>query len=253
MVRDGLHAKVFVSSAGAIICSANASANGVGRTRGEAGNLVEAGIFCPAGSPGHDGAAAFFDTQFGAGHQVSRTDLERAADWSNEPALPASATALESLTLIERLQQHPGSFKRMSVAIADDDVDEDIVNARIDAYNKEHGEADPITDADVFLQCDPGAAGSVERSVLLIYKRPGARKGTVWGYVHAHPYPNRRPDIVIGKANWRSFRNKVGHPDLSKKLSEDEWSSIGRLLENDDWLFTPQQFADALQSDLGAG
>ncbi|HEX8555565.1 MAG TPA: hypothetical protein VF695_12720 [Sphingomonas sp.] len=162
MVRDGLHAKVFVSSAGAIICSANASANGVGRTRGEAGNLVEAGIVCPTGSPGLDGAAAFFDTQFGARHPVSRTDLERAADWSNEPALPASATALKSLTLIERLQH-------------------------------------------------------------------------------------------IGKANGRSFRNKVGHPDLSKKLSEDEWSSIGRLLENDDWLFTPQQFAVALQSDLGTG
>lgn len=57
---DGLHAKVFLSSRGGVIGSANISDNGVG-FMGRASSLREAGVAVPRGSDEFQSAARWFD------------------------------------------------------------------------------------------------------------------------------------------------------------------------------------------------
>lgn len=246
-VRDGLHAKVFVSSHGAVVCSANGSDNGVGKVHGSGGNLIEAGVFCPPGTPIHGDSARFFEEQFKNAHQIGNADLDRAAKHSREASLPVTGVALEHLSLLDRLRDHPELFERTSIALTTDRMDDEIVRARITAYNKQAGKNDRISRDDVFLQTEPGEVDEMERSVLLIHKAKGKR-GFVAGYINAHPLPGKKPDIAIGKLSWPRFCKAVKQPKLKKKLSPEQWKIIESLTASDECLFTANRFAEVLRN-----
>ncbi|MGR3460941.1 MAG: phospholipase D family protein [Roseovarius sp.] len=88
--KDNLHAKTYLSEEGLIVGSANASSNGIGRSRRPAG-LVEAGSFFPAGSPEWQEARNWFCSLWDeAGcFEVDQRALEHAEDlWSRRAKLP---------------------------------------------------------------------------------------------------------------------------------------------------------------------
>jgi len=80
----GLHAKVYISNCGAIICSANASNNGIG-FRDVAG-LVEAGVFLGPGTTGYDRATNWFRRVWRRAGPVDPAALARATEaWDRRP------------------------------------------------------------------------------------------------------------------------------------------------------------------------
>lgn len=81
-VMPGLHAKVYLSSRGGVVCSANASNNGVGFLD-NGGALTEAGIRVAHASPEWKSAEKWFVGTFRSSKQVSDCELTLAEDfWS---------------------------------------------------------------------------------------------------------------------------------------------------------------------------
>jgi hypothetical protein len=83
-VLDGLHAKIYVSRAGAVVGSANASTNGIGLTNGEERNMA-AGVFFARDSTGWQQAIAFFEWCWKTSVPLDQTQLGRARTWARDP------------------------------------------------------------------------------------------------------------------------------------------------------------------------
>lgn len=78
----GLHAKVVISSAGAVISSANMSTNGLGAEGADASGTIEAGYFVPQGQPDHEKISLWFDGILNSASEITELDLVKAeAKW----------------------------------------------------------------------------------------------------------------------------------------------------------------------------
>jgi hypothetical protein len=75
---NGLHAKVVVNKAGAVVSSANMSHNGLGREGIDDSGTVEAGHRVAAGTKTHDDICAWFDRMWEKARPVTELDLRRA-------------------------------------------------------------------------------------------------------------------------------------------------------------------------------
>lgn len=72
-----LHAKVYISSLGAVVTSANATMNGVGSKESDA-HLCEAGNFYAPGSDDYQAVTEWFDGLYERSEQVTDADLDQA-------------------------------------------------------------------------------------------------------------------------------------------------------------------------------
>jgi hypothetical protein len=75
---NGLHAKVVVNKAGAVVSSANMSSNGLGREGIDDSGTFEAGHRVAAGTKTHDDICAWFDRMWEKARPVTELDLRRA-------------------------------------------------------------------------------------------------------------------------------------------------------------------------------
>lgn len=245
-VRDGLHAKLYISIVGAVVCSANASANGVGAAVGKAGRLIEMGVFCPPKSEAFTQANAAFADLFDPTCRVTEADIDRAPEQSREPRPFARPDEYAGLPLLQRLRRYPEAFEGVRVVIANTDLNETLATERLDQANATGTFEQEQTWDNIVVQGDRGEVGSIPRLMLVIFRPADRRQRTVTGYIDARPFPPTRPDTVFGRQNWPHFSRAIGQPDLKKGLSTAEWTLVDRLLENEKWLFTPDEFAAAL-------
>jgi hypothetical protein len=75
---DGLHAKVVVNNAGAVISSANMSHNGMGVEGNDESGTIEAGHRVSAGTKTHNDICAWFDKMWERARPVTELHLRRA-------------------------------------------------------------------------------------------------------------------------------------------------------------------------------
>lgn len=89
--RPALHAKVVIGSKGAVISSANMSANGLGTSRSEPGTL-EAGYFVRAGCAAYKQAELWFDEIQSLASEVTAIDIALARQrWNTRPKNAAAS------------------------------------------------------------------------------------------------------------------------------------------------------------------
>lgn len=72
---DGLHAKVVVTSAGAVVSSANMSTNGLGSEGADASGTIEAGYLISADTKEFSEVEAWFDTIWAEARPITEQDL----------------------------------------------------------------------------------------------------------------------------------------------------------------------------------
>lgn len=72
------HAKVVISSAGAVVSSANMSTNGLGAEGADASTTIEAGYFVPARCPEYKKIVTWFDDMWEKSIPITENDLENA-------------------------------------------------------------------------------------------------------------------------------------------------------------------------------
>lgn len=120
---NGLHAKVVVNKAGAVVSSANMSHNGLGREGIEDSGTFEAGHRVAAGTKTHDDICAWFDKMWEQARPVTELDLHRAKriyDAKNSfvlsglpPDEEIPSTRVSPIAAHELLEEEPDSGYRM--------------------------------------------------------------------------------------------------------------------------------------------
>lgn len=144
---DNLHAKVYLSDAGMVVSSANASANGIGVTHGPAA-FIEAGSFFPPQSKQWAAALVWFDNLFNDAAIVDEKTLVRAErllssqwDLRERPHLPGS--------LFDFVARNANGFKSIGFVITETETtEEEREIVRKDAIKKNPGEKDAVNAID---------------------------------------------------------------------------------------------------------
>lgn len=77
---SGLHAKVVLSSAGAVVSSANMSTNGLGAEGADASGTIEAGYFVPERLPDYKEIVTWFDSVWNMATEITELDLAKAQE-----------------------------------------------------------------------------------------------------------------------------------------------------------------------------
>lgn len=110
---SGLHAKVVVSSAGAVVSSANMSTNGLGAEGADASGTIEAGYFVPAKIPDYKRIVVWFEDVWDKATDITESDLAKAQEkWdfrnremsstlSTKPELDTSSFDIDPFSLLE--------------------------------------------------------------------------------------------------------------------------------------------------------
>jgi len=108
-----LHAKVYISDRGAIVCSANASDNGIGFI--DVAGLVEVGVHLEPGSQAYKDADDWFDGVWSRAKPMNAKALANAtAAWARRPrggARPGAASKLGPASLLGAVAADPRSFR----------------------------------------------------------------------------------------------------------------------------------------------
>ncbi|MCP2085929.1 UNVERIFIED_ORG: hypothetical protein J2Y81_001946 [Paraburkholderia sediminicola] len=135
---SGLHAKVVISSAGAVVSSANMSTNGLGAEGADASGTIEAGYFVSAKYSDYEKISAWFEDIWHQAIEITEVDLVRAQEkWEFRnrempltplaPELDTSPLDIDPLILLEarinandRLRAvRPEIFNRLKIALPD--------------------------------------------------------------------------------------------------------------------------------------
>ncbi len=120
-VCDGLHAKVFISAAGAVVGSCNASLNGLG-TAAVAPRNLEAGTFYPAGSQAWRDAKEWYADLFANGSlELDADQLARAPEVARDPGPRIGLEGGRSESLLDLGLRLVHSQKATAVASATPD------------------------------------------------------------------------------------------------------------------------------------
>lgn len=117
--HDGLHAKVYISSAGAVVASANASSNGIGFKPGEHASLTEAGTFYAAGDADWANAACWFDELYDAAKQIDTDALSLARKrWSLSREVRRMSSVVRTGSLLDLVRSNPEAFDGVGFVFA---------------------------------------------------------------------------------------------------------------------------------------
>lgn len=109
-----LHAKVYISSNGIVICSANASKNALGAD-GDTPCLIEAGVKLKAESQEWIDASNWFDTLFTNAKQVLQVDLDR-CELLFRPRPGTTEGAVKKDRLLELVFADPDYFSNLGIS-----------------------------------------------------------------------------------------------------------------------------------------
>lgn len=252
MVRDGLHAKIYVSDRGPIIGSANASDNGVGLVPGAAGRLIEAGIFCPVGIPAYTAAVAAVDRLVRLATPVNAEDIARAPERSCEPRPMPSESSLRRLPLLDAIQEAPGAFADLTIALV---TDEGLDEKRAEKIKRRFLASAELWDDDddlgvVFIQDDGDRAIETLKPNVLMFFMPEGRRSR-WSpilYTRALLLPRKRPEFGFAFAGSHRASGSLRAFIHGNRPSEADWEIIHRVSKQnpDTWAYTPEGFSDAL-------
>ncbi|PJE26514.1 hypothetical protein SAMN06297129_3995 [Pseudooceanicola antarcticus] len=119
-----MHAKIYASDGGAVVCSANAS-----RAALSSADRIEDGVWLPPGGKAHREAEATFETRYSNAVRVDADALERAPEHLG--GLGASAVGTNeavdignSPTLLQLIRHDPEAFKGIRFVFSNEDVTE---------------------------------------------------------------------------------------------------------------------------------
>ncbi|SFQ66237.1 phospholipase D family protein [Donghicola eburneus] len=121
-----MHAKIYASDKGAVVCSANAS-----RSALSSADRIEDGVWLPRGSKAHHEAEATFETRYSNAVRVDADALARAPEYL--AGLGAAAVGTNEAvdlgdppTLLQLLRHDPEAFKGIRFVFSNEDVTETV-------------------------------------------------------------------------------------------------------------------------------
>jgi hypothetical protein len=220
-VLDRLHAKVFWSPVGAVVCSANASANGIGSLGEPAGNL-EAGVYYQPYSAGWHAAGKFVTEAFDHGSVIDAEQLARAPVITGDPGVRIGPKGLLSQSVFERVYAQPESFEGTLFVITGADISAEDLK-RLNKIRDEEiaDQAFEPANRTLILQDDPETLSRPSQQVLMLWF--GGRNPKLLAYINTVPVPAIRAEAIYGVLGWSAFWKglRMEAPKKSTVLERD--------------------------------
>lgn len=204
-----MHAKIYMSDDGAVVCSANAS------TRAFADpNRIEDGILISPKSSAFHAVLKEFENRFEEADQVDEEALLCAPKRVNR-----HLGSVEGLSLIEAIKKSPSSFDGVGFAFTRDTVDDDVVKVVKKMMNEEEG----------------GDEGQGSENAQLSFYSDWKMPKENWPALFFSIHLGQRGGVYIAKQAYYRFLENVKVPGNKKKKVKKvlvarnlKWSAVGR-------------------------
>lgn len=220
-VLDRLHAKVFWSSVGAVVGSANASNNGIGSVKEPAGNL-EAGVYYEPNSAGWHAAGNFVRDAFDRAPVIDTQQLARAPVITSDPGARIGPKGLLSQSIFERVCAGPESFEGTLFVITGADISAEDLK-RLNEIRDEELADETFEPADrtLILQDDPEILNRPSQRVLMFWF--GGKNPKLLAYINTVPVPANHAEAIYGVPGWSAFWKglRMKAPKKSTVLERD--------------------------------
>jgi hypothetical protein len=246
--HDGLHAKVYLSEAGVVIGSANASDNGLG-FGAKGARLVEAATFHSADSATWTAAAEWFETIYEGAAQVDEAALERARRLFRPRRQVQAAAPSRPGSLLDMVLADPDAFENVGFVLASTSAtEEERADARRSAREAgvEKAVVDEATDNDLFT--DWNETDVLRWPAAFVELWMPREKLHLWGRTLRGIDP--AGGNVIAKRDMRAVRSLLpqGCPDFRDAARVDA-ATVRALLEHGSAVFrNGRQLAAALHA-----
>lgn len=132
-----LHAKVYISDIGAVVCSANASNNGIGFSGPP--NLMESGVFLAPTTGSYRQAEQWFDVLWRQAEQVDAEAVEIAKKRFRPERQPDSH-AVRSGSLLDLVVSDPERFSSLSFVLVENSADKNDCHLARETVMADHPE-----------------------------------------------------------------------------------------------------------------
>lgn len=213
-VLEHFHSKIYIGSKGAIIGSANASSNALGKGSGKP-SLEEAGVWISkkSNSKAYEDVEILFEQYKKKSKQVYQADIDRAPRFSNNAAgrdiwLPKDDTK----SILNSLRNEPDNFSKTAFIFCDEKAESsDIAQANI-AYEKElplKGQNSPKRTF-ICTNCNEHEEAILRESTYVIMYWFGKGSGY---YVYHDIVPvqvDEKITAFYGECDWSTVVEKIG-------------------------------------------
>lgn len=240
----GLHAKIYISDRGAIICSANASDNGIG-FRDVAG-LVEAGVLLGPETSGYSEAVAWFKRIWRRSALVDPAALAKATDaWDRRPRgrslSPAFPIAEGPPSLLHTVAADPSRYRGIGFVFTNGRADQEERDEAATALQRqddgraerllgraERRKLDKWNVGDLFTGWSEQDLDAWPRRFVCIH-RPRAR-ASYWFYRRAHEILLGEDRGVVFAERPRGLRAELGFEHGREAMLGTDAPLLDRLI-----------------------
>ncbi|MGO4855232.1 hypothetical protein [Phaeovulum sp. W22_SRMD_FR3] len=265
---DNLHSKVYISNAGVVIGSANASANGLGLDVNPA-QLIEAGVFHKQGGHLWEQATKWFDNLYSQASMVDKEALQLAAE-RYRPRTANRIADFNGMTVLEQIAADPDHFSHAGVGFIICRTNADDNEIKVAAEESAKSGAGGDVSFEALLKHDPertfigwphGEMENLNAKFVEFYFGPNGGRPKVLAHILAHRFDNVTADNK-GHFYTRDGTGLITLPNGSafptgtrKSLDEKDWNLLVRLAKDlpepeEDGIFHASAFAQLLRRAL---
>ncbi|QBM74391.1 hypothetical protein E2E30_00485 [Sphingomonas sp. AAP5] len=236
-VRDWLHTKVYISSAGVVVGSPNMSSKALGIGKKEPGNL-EAGTYHPPESLVWERAKNWFDGLFDGSDEVNWRDVQRASLYSRDPG---RESGWMDMSLLDKIRIHPEIFEHVTFILTTEDLKPQVEAKLIKAEPNE-----PSHDSEVVVW-DKETSWIDVKKLIIGFHRNDLGKMQVDGYVRCFSSGHNACLLAFGINDWARLCATIGQVGLRRNnLKVRDRNIIEKLWMSDTSVFSAEEFSNAL-------
>lgn len=223
-VCDGLHSKLYIGAAGAVVASANASQNALGRNL-EGGRLQELGVWIDAvcDAAAYREAVTEFERLFALSKAATQADVERAPERAGRN-VTWSPPAKEPVEFLALVASDPNRFDDTLFIFGDADITE-AEHAEKEEVERELEQAGTARDElleDILVYGDSFNAQierlASHRFIVMFYWRGNSRTPSLHAYDNVRRLPVGRLGNYHyqGYDSWDRYREVKGLPRFAQ-------------------------------------
>lgn len=221
-----MHAKLYISTQGAIVGSANASINGVGLVGRAAANL-EAGVFFAPGTRGCQQATTFFSELWDRpAPALDRWQLDRAPDYAREPGGHIGPEGLAQKSVLGLVRSYPELFSdTLFFAEYESLTTEEEIIERGHYDEAQAGAAFQPARRSLIVRADHGYLPSVRTNALMFWHHK-RRFSNIYAWTDMVSVRTDAHTTLWGIPNWRTFWRNHGKAAPDRRPDENDQQTI---------------------------
>ncbi|WP_271299186.1 phospholipase D family protein [Sphingomonas sp. CV7422] len=243
-VYDGLHAKIYISTVGAVIASANASLNGIG-LQGRSPANMEAGVFFKAETKGWHDAKKLFE-ELWRSPVIDKRELARAPRVTSDPGKRISSLGPEDPSMLQQVKSYPDKFASVLFLAEHEKISpEDHAKAQKQYDSEDESGAFEPKKRSLILSAEHDEFPPIPASAIMFWHNGRGTKFDVIAYTDVVAVRSRKYTTLWGVKRWDRFwlGLKMQAPERSLSLADQQF-----IIDIDagSWILAASDFSKVL-------